>query len=68
MELQGVVGGEGDVEAAVEVFLQGVAVVVQEEGVVAQRGHGDADLGQVVEVLQHWHLDTHTHTVRGLRW
>ena len=28
-------------------------VVVQEEGVVAERRHGDPDLAEVVEVLEH---------------
>ena len=56
VELQGVISGEGDVEAAVEVLLQRVAVVVEEKGVVAKGGHCYADLSQVVQVLQHWHL------------
>ena len=56
VELQRVISGEGDVEAAVEVLLQRVAVVVEEKGVVAKGGHCYADLSQVVQVLQHWHL------------
>ena len=32
-------------------------MVVQEEGIVAERRHGDADLSKVVEVLQCRHLD-----------
>jgi hypothetical protein len=35
-----------------EVLGEGVLVEVQEELVVAERGHGDAHLGQVVQVLQ----------------
>lgn len=50
--LQRVVGGEGDGEAAREELREGVAVVVQEEGVVAERRHAEADLRQVEEVLQ----------------
>lgn len=53
VELEGVIGGEGDHEPPREVLGQGVAVVAEEEAVVAQRGHGDADLRQVVQVLQH---------------
>ena len=34
-----------------EVFWQWAAVVVQEQVVVAERRHGDANLGQVVEIL-----------------
>lgn len=39
-----IVGGEGHVEAAGEEGGEGVLVVVQEEGVVAQGGHGQANL------------------------
>ena len=51
VELQGIISGEGYQEATGKVFWEGVAVVVQEQRVVAQRGHGDTYLGQVVEVL-----------------
>ena len=44
VELEGVVGGDGDVEASGKVVRQGGAVVGQEEGVVAERAHGDAHL------------------------
>ena len=44
VELQGIICGQGNVEAAVEVLQQRVAVVVEEEGVVAEGGHGDANL------------------------
>lgn len=57
VELQRVVRAEGDAETAGEELRQGVAVVVEEEGVVAEGRHGDGDLGQVVQVLQHRHLD-----------
>ena len=51
MELQGVVSGQRDVESPAEVVGKRAAVVVQEEVVVAQWGHGDAHLSQVVQVL-----------------
>jgi hypothetical protein len=35
-----------------EVLGEGVLVEVQEEFVVAERGHGNAHLGEVVQVLQ----------------
>ena len=53
MELKRIIRGEGDEEAAREKLWEGVAMVVDEEGVVAERGHGDADLRQVEEVLEH---------------
>ena len=42
--LQGVVGGEADGEAAGKEGGEGVAVVVQEERVVGERGHAEPDL------------------------
>ena len=51
MQLQGVVRGQGHVEAAREVDLEGVAIVVEEELVVAEGAHGDAHLHEVVQVL-----------------
>ena len=44
VELEGVVGGDGDVEASGQVVGQGGPVVRQEEGVVAQWGHGNTHL------------------------
>lgn len=52
VELQGVIGGQRDHEAAGQVLGQWVPVVAEEEAVVAERGHGDANLGQVIQVLQ----------------
>ena len=57
VELQGVVCGQGDREAPGQVLQEGVAVVAEEQAVVAERGHGDAHLGQVVQVLQHGSLE-----------
>ena len=59
VELERVVGGEADVEAARKVLGQRVTVVVEEQRVVAERRHGQADLGQVVQVLQHRYLAIH---------
>ena len=56
VKLQGIVCGERHVQPAVEVLRQRVAVVVQEQGVVAEGGHGNADLGQVEQVLEHGYL------------
>lgn len=52
VELERIISGQGDHEPPREVLGQGVAVVAQEEAVVAQRGHGNANLSQVVQVLQ----------------
>ena len=63
VELEGVVGGDGDVEAPGKVVRQGGAVVGQEEGVVAERAHGDAHLdggtfinASELNQLRHCHL------------
>lgn len=48
VELEGVVGGEGDHEPPREVLGQGVAVVAEEEAVVAERGHSNGNLGEEV--------------------
>lgn len=56
MELQRVVSTERDPQAAREEVRQRVAVVAQEQRVVAERGHRDVDLRQVIHVLQHRYL------------
>ena len=43
VELQRIVGGERDAEAACVVLVKRVAMVVKEERVVAKRTHRDAD-------------------------
>ena len=67
MELEGVVGGDGDVEAPGKVVRQGGAVVGQEEGVVAERAHGDAHLDEgtfinASEPIKTLPSNLHTHT------
>ena len=52
VELHGVVGGQGDHQALLVELQQRVLGVLQEQAVVAERGHGDGDLGQEVQVLQ----------------
>lgn len=56
VELHGVVGRQRHTQALLQKLPQGVLGVLQEQAVVAQGGHGDRDLGQVVEVLQNWTL------------
>lgn len=73
MKLERVVSGQGDAQSSGEELRQRVAVVTQEERVVAQRRHRDEHLRQVVQVLQHWHLRTHATTTgrevtRRARW
>lgn len=52
VELQGVIGGEGDHETTRQVLRKWVAMVAEEEAVVAEWRHGNANLGQVVQILQ----------------
>lgn len=52
VELERIVSGQRDHETPGQVLWQRVSMVAQEQTVVAQRRHGDADLGQVVEILQ----------------
>jgi len=53
VELHGVVSGQRDHQAFLVELQQRVLCVFQEQAVVAERGHGDRDLGQEVQVLQH---------------
>lgn len=57
MKLQWVVCGQRHHEAAGQIFGQRVAVVAEEQAVIAERGHGDAYLGQVVQILKHRSLE-----------
>jgi len=61
VELERIVGGQRDEQTSSEELGQRIAVIVEKQRVVAQRRHGDADLRQVIQVLQHRRL-THTHT------
>lgn len=56
VELQGIISGKRDKQPSREVVWERIAVVVQEQVVVAERRHGDPHLCQVVEVLQGGHL------------
>lgn len=58
VELQGVVCGQRDHEASGQVLRQRVPMVAEKQAVIAEGRHGDADLRQVVQVLQHWSLGT----------
>lgn len=53
VELHGVVSGQRDHEAFLVELQQGILGVLQEQAVVAERGHGDGDLGKEVQILQH---------------
>lgn len=52
VELERIVGGQRYHESSGQILWQRVAVVAQEQAVVAQWRHGNADLGQVIKVLQ----------------
>ena len=56
MKLQGIVGGQGNVEASGQVVRKRITGVGEEERIVAQGTHGDADLREVVQILQHRRL------------
>jgi len=56
VKLQRIVSGQRHEQTASEELRERVAMIVEEERIVAQRRHGDADLRQVVEVLQHGSL------------
>lgn len=56
VELHGVVGGQRHTQALLQELPERVLGVLQEQAVVAQGGHGDGNLRQVVEILQNWTL------------
>ncbi len=53
MELQRVIGGQRHHEAPGQVLGQRISMVTEEKAVVAEWGHGDADLSQVIQILQY---------------
>ena len=56
VELQRVICAQADVQANLEEVRKRVPLVCQEESVVAQRAHGQADLFEVEQVLKGWDL------------
>lgn len=52
VELQRVIRTQADVKASLEELRYGVTLVSEEERVVTERAHGDADLLEIKEVLQ----------------
>ena len=56
MELHGVICGQRHHQALLVVLKQRILGVLQEETVVTEWGHGNGNLGQEVQVLQHWAL------------
>lgn len=54
MKLERVVGGKAHVQTATEELLERDLIIVHEQVLVRERRHGDADLREVEEVLQHW--------------
>ncbi len=56
VELQRIISGQRDYEASGQVLRQWVAMVTEEQAVVTQWWHGNANLSQVVKILQHWGL------------
>lgn len=53
MELHGVIGGQRYHQAFLVELKQRVLGILKEQAIVAQWGHGDRDLGQDIQVLQH---------------
>lgn len=56
MKLQRVICTQTDVEPHFEKVRQRVPFVSQEQGIVAQRTHGQSDLLQIEQILQCWNL------------
>ena len=56
VELKGVVGRECNDQTTGEKFRKRIPVVIEKERVVAERRHGDSDLAQIVQILQHRHF------------
>ena len=56
MELKGVVRAQADIQADLEEVRERVPFVCQEQCVVAQRTHCEANLLQIEQVLQRGHL------------
>ena len=52
MELQRIVGRERYIQATAKKQGEGVSLVVQEQGIITERRDCDANLRQVVQVLQ----------------
>lgn len=62
MELQWVISGQRHHEASRQVLRQRIPMVTEEKAVVAEGGHGDANLSQVIQILQYRSLrKIHTH-------
>lgn len=53
VELHGVIGGQRHHQAFLMELKQRVLGILKEQAIVAQWGHGDRDLGQDIQVLQH---------------
>lgn len=53
MELQWVISGQRHHEAPGQVLGQRISMVTEEKAVVAEWGHGNADLSQVIQILQY---------------
>lgn len=57
VKLEGIIGGQRDHQTSGQILHQRVAVVTKEEAVVAQWRHGNANLSQVVKILQNRGLE-----------
>lgn len=59
VKLQRVICRQRDHEASGQVLWQRVAMVAEEQAVIAEGRHGDAYLSQVVQILKHGSLVAH---------
>lgn len=66
VKLHGIIGGERNMKPLVQEFPQRVFRIFEEQTVVAKRRHGNGDLSQVVEILQHRTLQKN-HQTQGTR-
>jgi len=60
MKLKWIVCGEGDKKTTSEELTQRIAMITQKQRIVAERRHGDADLCNVIQILQNWTLQSIT--------
>lgn len=67
MELKRIVRGQGHIQTLHQVLGKRITRIGDEQRVVAQRRHGDADLGQVEQVLQDGHLAEQQPVTNALR-
>lgn len=57
VELQRIICRQRDYQPPGQVLWEGIAMVAEKQAVIAERRHGDANLSQVIQILQHRSLE-----------